>query len=261
MDLDPAAVAGGARLLALDTVGSTNAEALARARSGESGPLWITAACQTAGRGRRGRGFVSEQGNLFASLLLTDPSPPEHAAELSFVAAVALHDAVADGASCLAGRLTVKWPNDLLCDGAKLAGILVEGERAPGRPLATVVGIGVNVAHHPGGTEYPATDLAFAGAPIALESLFAALTRSMARRLSQWNRGDGFAAIRAAWLTRAHGIGTRIRVNLPDRQLEGRFETVDAAGHLILQHSNGSVEAIAVGDVFPLETVRLREQV
>lgn len=260
MDLDPVAVAGGARLLALDTVTSTNAEALARARAGEPGPLWVTAARQTAGRGRRGRAFVSERGNLFASLLLTDPSPPEHAAELSFVAAVALYDAVVDVAKSLAGRLAVKWPNDLLCDDLKLAGILVEGERAPGRPLATVVGIGINVAHHPEGTQYPATDLASAGATVALESVFTALSRTMAVRLDQWARGSGFAAIRDAWLSSAHGIGKAVRVNLPDRQLEGWFEAVDAAGRLMLRDASGSVEAVSVGDVFPIEPARFREQ-
>jgi BirA family biotin operon repressor/biotin-[acetyl-CoA-carboxylase] ligase len=261
MDLDPAAVAGGARLLALDTVASTNVEALARARAGESGPLWITAACQTAGRGRRGRAFVSERGNLFASLLLTDPSSPEHAAELSFVAAVALHDAVVDVARSLERRLTLKWPNDLLCDGLKLAGILVEGECGPDRPLATVVGIGVNLAHHPEQTDYPATDLAAAGAPVALERMFAALSRTMAVRLREWDRGNGFAVIRGKWLAHAHGIGKTIRVNLPDRRLEGWFETVDATGRLILRGATGIVEAITVGDVFPFEPVKSQEQV
>src|SRR5262249_32383687 len=117
--------APGARLISLDEVGSTNAEAFARARAGERGPLWITARRQTAGRGRRGRGWVSERGNLYASLLLTDPAPPQRAAELSLVAALALHDALAERANVLGPRLKLKWPNDLLCDGAKLAGILV----------------------------------------------------------------------------------------------------------------------------------------
>ena len=134
-------------------------------RLGERGPLWVTAAEQTAGRGRRGRPFVSERGNLYASLLLTDPSPADRAAELSFVAALALHDAVCELAATLASRIRFKWPNDLICDGAKFAGILVEGEGASGRPLAAVVGIGVNCAHHPAGMAYPAPDLA-AGIPV-----------------------------------------------------------------------------------------------
>src|SRR5438105_12858227 len=178
MDLDPAAARSGVRLVSFETIGSTNAEALARARAGERGPLWITAGRQTAGRGRRGRSFVSEPGNLFASLLLTDPSPADRAAELSFVAALALHDAICQVAPVLAGRLELKWPNDLLCDGAKLAGILVEGESGSGRPLAVVIGIGVNCAHHPDGLSYPATSLAACGVTVTPQRLFAALSRS-----------------------------------------------------------------------------------
>src|SRR6267378_2624975 len=109
MDLAPGA--DGIGLIACDTVGSTNAEALAYARAGERGPLWVTARAQTAGRGRRGRVWVSEPGNLYATLLLTDPAPPERAAQLSFVAALAVHDAIARLAPALAPRLALKWPN------------------------------------------------------------------------------------------------------------------------------------------------------
>ncbi len=257
MELDPAAVAAGVRLLAHDSVGSTNAEALARAREGERGPLWITAAQQTAGRGRRNRVFVSERGNLSASLLLTDPSPADRAAELSFVAALALGDAVSDVAAVVAPRLRFKWPNDLLCDGGKLAGILVEAESTAGRPLAAVVGIGVNCLHHPAGTAYPATDLAAAGAAVSPELLFRALSRAMLRRLAEWDRGQGFAATRAAWLARAAGLGDSVRVSLPERELEGRFESLDHAGRLLLRRPDGVLEAVTVGDIFPLRIERV----
>src|SRR2546421_51905 len=120
MDIAPVA-AFGARLIRLDAVGSTNAEALERARAGEPGPLWIAARRQTAGRGRRGRGWVSEPGNLYASLLLTDPAPAPRAAELSLVAALAVHDAVAEIASGLGPRLKLKWPNDVVCRRARRA--------------------------------------------------------------------------------------------------------------------------------------------
>src|SRR5262245_61818354 len=136
MHLDPQAVAAGWRLIALDRTGSTNQEALRLARSGEAGPLWITAVEQTAGRGRRGRSWHSPPGNHYASLLLTDPGPADRAPQLSFVAALALHDAVSALAPGLSSRLRFKWPNDLLLDGAKVAGILVEGETAPGGRLA-----------------------------------------------------------------------------------------------------------------------------
>ena len=252
MELDSAAVAAGVRLLAHDSVGSTNAEALALAREGERGPLWITAAQQTAGRGRRNRAFISERGNLSASLLLTDPSPADRAAELSFVAALALDDAVSEVAAVVAPRLRFKWPNDLLYDGGKLAGILVEAESAAGRPLAAVVGFGVNCLHHPAGTAYPATDLAAAGAAVSPELLFRALSHAMLGRLAEWDRGRGFAATRAAWLARAAGLGDSVRVSLPERELEGRFESLDHAGRLLLRRRDGVLEAVTVGDIFPL---------
>src|SRR6266481_4556190 len=128
-----------AAVVFLDFVDSTNAQALRLARAGERGPLWIVAKTQTAGRGRRGRTWVSEPGNLYASLLLTDPAPPERFPELSFVAALALHDAIGGRTPGLASRLVLKWPNDLLIDRNKFAGILVEGEG-----VAVAIGVGVN---------------------------------------------------------------------------------------------------------------------
>ena len=129
MQLHPDAERSGVRLIAYDTLGSTNAEALARGRAGERGPLWITAARQTAGRGRRGNAWVSEPGNLYASLLLTDAAPAAHLPELCFVVALAVRDAVCGGAPrSFRPKLKLKWPNDLLLDGAKLAGILIEAE-------------------------------------------------------------------------------------------------------------------------------------
>ena len=240
-----------ARRVSLDTVGSTNAEAFARARGGERGPLWITARRQTAGRGRRGRPWVSEPGNLYASLLLSDPAPPQRAAELSLVAALAVHDALVERAPMLGPRLAVKWPNDILCDGAKLAGILVEGESMPGRPLAAVIGIGVNCAHYPPDTPYPATSLAAAGALVAPDSLAQALAGTMAQRLAEWDRGESFAATRAAWLRRAAGLGAPARVRLPERELAGIAETLDESGQLVLRLADGTVERIAAGEMFP----------
>src|SRR5262249_17802549 len=151
------------RLLTHEVLGSTNAEALSLARAGERGPLWITALEQTAGRGRRGRAWISPPGNLYASLLLVDPAAPERWPQLSFVAARALHDAVAEVAPDCASRLPIKWPNVVLLAGRKLAGLLIEGGGGEGGAVA--VGIGVNCASHPPGMEYPATDLAAAGAP------------------------------------------------------------------------------------------------
>lgn len=240
--------ASGVGLIACDAVGSTNEEALRRARAGERGPLWITARTQSAGRGRRGRAWVSERGNLFATLLVTDPAPPERAAQLSFVAALAVHDAIAALAPALHPRLALKWPNDVLCGGAKLAGILIEAEGT--QPLIVAVGIGINCRHHPVQTEHPATDLAAEGVAVTAEALFEALSGTMARRLEQWQ--TGFAAVRADWLARAAALGGEIAVRLGARELAGRFETLDEAGRLVLRLADGRHEAIAAGEVFPI---------
>ena len=248
MDLAPGAAAAGVGLIACDIVGSTNAEALAYARAGEKGPLWITARAQTGGRGRRGRTWVSEPGNLFATLLLTDPAPPAQAPQLSFVAALATHDAIARLAPALAARLAFKWPNDVLCGGAKLAGILIEAEGA--RPLIVAVGIGVNCQHHPGGTDTAATDLAAQGATVTAENLFTALSGAMVVRLREW--GAGFGAIRTEWLRRAGAPGTPLRVRVGTRDFTGRFETLDETGRLVVRLADGTRETIAAGEAFPI---------
>jgi BirA family biotin operon repressor/biotin-[acetyl-CoA-carboxylase] ligase len=245
MHLDPAAEAAGARLITHDTIGSTNAEALTRVRAGERGPLWVTAKRQSAGRGRRGRAWVSEPGNLYASLLLTDPAAPERFPELSFVAALALHDAIGGRVPGLANRLVLKWPNDLLIDRNKFAGILIEGEGT-----TVIIGIGVNCVHHPDGTEYPATDLAAAGVRATPESLFAPLTAAMVARLAQWDRGAGFAAIRTDWLARAAGFGKPIRVKSGDSEIAGQFDTIDETGRLVLRLADGTMQTVTAGDVF-----------
>lgn len=246
MRLHPDAAAAGVRHVHHDALDSTNAEALRVARTGERGPMWITAARQSAGRGRRGRTWVSEPGNLYASLLLTDPAPPEHAAELSFVAALAAHDAIAGRILGVANRLRLKWPNDLLIDRNKCAGILVEGEGA-----VVAVGIGVNCSHHPAETAYPATDLAAAGLRATPDWLFGALSAAMLVRLAQWRGGAGFAAIRADWLDRVSRLGEKIHVTLDGAERSGRFETVDGRGHLVLRHADGTAETIAAGEVGP----------
>jgi len=250
MQLDPAAIDARVRLEAYDALGSTNEVALARARAGERGPLWITAARQTAGRGRRGRAWVSEPGNLYATLLLSDPSPPQRAPELSFVAALAVHDAILRLAPALAARAHIKWPNDVLVDGAKAAGILIEGESVSGRPTAIAVGIGINCASHPPATAFPATDLAGLGFAVAPQSLFPVLSATMLDRLAQWDGGDGFASIRADWLQRAGGLGGRLGVLLGEERLEGCFEALDHDGRLILRLDDASARTIAAGDVF-----------
>jgi BirA family biotin operon repressor/biotin-[acetyl-CoA-carboxylase] ligase len=241
---DPAEV----RHLSYDTLGSTNAEALALARAGERGPVWITAKTQSAGRGRRGKNWVSPPGNLYATLLLAEPAPPPQAAQLSFVAGLAVRDAIAACAGALGDRLALKWPNDVLVGTAKVAGLLIEAENAP--VFAVAIGIGVNCVSHPDGTPYPATDLANEGARVTTQTLFAALAAAMQARLAQWQGGADFPAIRRHWLKHAAGLGEFIRVRLPERELHGRFMGLDENGRLLVQPETGPHLKITAGEVF-----------
>jgi BirA family biotin operon repressor/biotin-[acetyl-CoA-carboxylase] ligase len=263
MQLDPTAVEAGVRLETLAAIGSTNAEARLRAQRGERGPLWLTATAQSAGRGRHGRTWISPPGNLYASLLLSDPSPFEHAPQLAFVAALALRDAIVAEAAALAPQIAFKWPNDLLLAGNKCAGILIEGEaaldgeeaQAPKR-LTVIVGIGANCTSHPprsNGTDaFPATDLQAHGAEITPAALFRRLSATMCRRLAQWDRSHGFATILADWLSHARGRGEQITVRNNGVAAQGRFVGLDQAGRLLLELRNGTLTTISAGDVFPL---------
>ena len=259
MRLDPIAVDAGLRLESVGTIGSTNAEARLRVQQGEGGPLWITATEQTQGRGRNGRSWISPPGNLYASLLLCDPSPFEHAPQLAFVAALALRDAIALEAKALSPRLKFKWPNDLLLDGRKCAGILIEGEARrdgeAGKRFIVVIGIGVNCSSHPlaidGGSGFPATDLQAHGAAIAPEQLFAQLSATMCRRIALWDRGRGFPAILSDWLSHARGIGEDITVRSGDAEMKGRFVGLDRSGRLMLEVEDSGIKTISAGDVFP----------
>jgi BirA family transcriptional regulator, biotin operon repressor / biotin---[acetyl-CoA-carboxylase] ligase len=228
---------------------STNATALAMAREGT--PEWtlVAAGHQLQGRGRLGRTWESAPGDsLLFSVVLRPELPPDRAVLLTLLAGAAM------ALSCrVAGVVDVecKWPNDLLLDGAKFSGILIEGEGGE-EGGAVAVGIGVNCANHPADTDFPATDLAAAGAQVSPEDLFAVLSVKMVGRIAQWNQGEHFATIRTDWLSRAAGLGAAIRVRLPDRELAGQFETVDDTGRLVLLLPDGSHEEIAAGDVVQL---------
>ena len=248
MRLARAAAAAGYRLETFDQIGSTNDEAMARAREGDVGRLWIVAKRQTGGRGRLGRQWTSPPGNLYASLLLVDPAPIEQAPQLGVVAGLALVTAIRPliGADPL---LAVKWPNDLLHDGAKLAGILIDGARLPDGRFACAIGIGVNCASHPEGLAYPATDLAVVGASCGPADVLEALSASIVIWLERWGGGHNFAAIRQAWLANAAGVGAPIRVSVGQETLDGVFQSIDERGRLLLATPRG-VKTIEAGDVF-----------
>ena len=234
---------------AYDELDSTNAEARRRAEAGEGEPVWITAARQSAGRGRRGRAWSTETGNLAATLLTTLDIPAAEAAQLSFVAALAACD-LAD--TCLGkGVARLKWPNDVLVAGRKAVGILVEsGTRADGR-LWLAVGIGVNLAHHPDDIERPAT--AFAEHMVGPPPRPRDALEVLAGQFEIWRRlwiMQGFSPIAEAWTARAHGLGMRCEARLPNRTLCGIAEGLDPDGALRLRLDGGGLERITAGDVF-----------
>jgi len=244
--LGPNAAQAGHGLIVHDRLDSTNSEALRQARSGERGPLWIVAREQTAGRGRRGRVWMSARGNLMASLLFALPVTPALAATLGFVASLA----VCQSCSALAPKVSfsLKWPNDVLADRGKVAGILLESEAREGH-LAIVVGFGINLAAAPAGMPYPAQSLAALGCVLAPEDAFSALTDAWLSWAALWNDGSGFGAIRDAWLAQARGIGQAISVRTGERMESGIFETLDEEGRLILRKADGMIRVISAGDV------------
>jgi BirA family biotin operon repressor/biotin-[acetyl-CoA-carboxylase] ligase len=229
-----------------DEIDSTNEEARRLAAASEAGPLWLTAARQTAGRGRRGRAWEMASGNLAATLLIRPERGQGEWAQLSFATAIA----AADMAACFApqARVALKWPNDVLADGRKLAGILLETASGPSPALA--IGIGVNLAHHPDGTEFPATSLPALGAraPSPDEAL-TALAAGFARWYEVWC-DQGFAAIREAWLARAAGLGARIRARLATEERSGLFEGIDENGALLLNEGFGRASVLPAADIF-----------
>ncbi len=246
------AAEGAIPSLWFDELDSTNAEARRRAETGEGGPLWIAARRQTAGRGRRGRAWEAGQGNLAATLLTTTPRPAAEAAQLSFVAALAVRDLACRYVPSPLVRL--KWPNDVLVSGGKAAGILIESGKRDDGELWLAVGIGVNLACAPEGLEHPAASLAAhlgpdTAATPSPEAALEVLSVAFARWLVVWDR-DGFEPLRQQWTRSAHGLGGRCVARLGDRQVEGVAVELDAGGALVLRLDSGELQRITAGDVF-----------
>jgi len=232
------------------TLPSTNDEAKRLAHAGAAAGTLVWALAQTAGRGRRGRVWTSPPGNLYFSLVLRPQAPAARVAQLGFVAALALADAIG-GLGGPALRLACKWPNDVLCNGRKIAGILLESETSGGGAVDfAILGIGVNLASSPTATEFPATSLAEERAgPIAPGLLLERFAHDFAAWSGRW-QDEGFAPVRLAWLARASGLGETIRVRLEGGGLEGRFLDLDRDGALMVEAA-GACRRIAAGEVFP----------
>lgn len=255
--LGPRAASAGYRLAAFDQIGSTNAEAMARARDGERGPIWFVTSEQTAGRGRRNRPWIAPRGNLASSILQSMDVVPAVAATLGFAAGLAAEAALRRASIAAPGASTasqptfaLKWPNDVLADGKKIVGINVEAEAAPGGGLAVVVGIGTNVVAAPEGTPTPATSLAGLGIEVRAEEVFGALSDAWAEFRGIWDDGRGFGEIRKAWLGRAAGLGETVAINTGSSVIEGIFDTIDEQGCMIVRTSGGNRMPVSAGDVY-----------
>ncbi|CAL1691741.1 Bifunctional ligase/repressor BirA [Brevundimonas subvibrioides] len=236
----------------LDEIDSTNAEARRRAEAGETAVQWIVARRQAAGRGRRGREWSSETGNLFATLLTLTLKPPAEAAQVTFVAALAVADLL--DAFAVPGAVSIKWPNDVMLDGEKASGILIESGTHASGALWLAVGIGVNLAHAPDATERTATSLAShlrsnIAYPPSVEAAATVLAEAFAIWQTRWET-LGFAPILDAWTTRTKGLDGPCVARLGHETVTGIADGVAPDGALRLRTADGQLRLISAGDVF-----------
>lgn len=251
MQLSAPAEAAGFSLKHVAGIGSTNAAAVEAMRGGMD-RLWIVADEQTAGRGRHGRGWASPPGNLYASLALKAPCPPDKAPLLGFVAGLSQAEAILDVVPVLRGRLRLKWPNDCLIDGAKVVGILLEGTSLPDGQAGVAIGMGTNIAHHPEGLDRPVSKLGYFDPAVTPAALFSRLSERFAGNLAGFDQGRGFSGIRQRWLAHALPLGTPLSVKPPGRVVEGTFAGMDEAGCLLIKTASG-IETVLAGDVFTVD--------
>jgi BirA family transcriptional regulator, biotin operon repressor / biotin---[acetyl-CoA-carboxylase] ligase len=238
-------------VLRFESLDSTNEEAQRQFSAGAALPLWIVADEQFRGRGRSGRSWTSPKGNLYTTLLIETRVSPAIATQLSFVSALAAHDAVAALLPAEKIRqLRLKWPNDVMLNGAKLAGVLLESMNKPqGEGLAVALGVGVNVSHAPANENRAVASLGLDAT--AVPDVFRALASAFEKRLAQWDEGRSFPRVREAWLDRALALNESISVNLNGTAIRGKFLGVDAAGTLQLETEPGVVITVTAGDIYP----------
>lgn len=237
------------RVIGYDRLGSTNDQAKRFAREGAGHGLAVWAREQTHGRGRQGRDWRSPPGNLYLSVVLQPAVAPERLGEIGFVAVIAVAEAIAEQVAT-PGLVRLKWPNDLLLDGGKVAGILMETESSAAGVDWVVLGVGINLVTAPTGLPYRAVAVGeFAPVPESA-TMAAAVLRRLAALWPAWIE-DGFGPLRAAWLARGHRPGDRLAVRQGDGHIEGSFIDLDGDGALVIATSAGTTRIMA-GDVFPL---------
>ncbi|MGL1920350.1 MAG: biotin--[acetyl-CoA-carboxylase] ligase [Hyphomicrobiales bacterium] len=247
----------GYAIAAFDSLASTNQHALKLANEGEfSGhvgePLIVYTKNQTAGRGRNGRTWLSSDKTLTATILLTTSAPKAKVAQLAFVMAIAAHKTICGFLEASKHKsIGVKWPNDILVQGRKLAGILIESSNAKSRGNTTLaIGIGMNIGDIPEDGDFSATSLLALDVDISIEQVLSSLAFNFDKFHELWSDGAGFAAIRKIWLDHALGLGGKITARLPNHSIHGIFESLNEDGILILRDEAGKIHQITAGDIF-----------
>ncbi len=244
------------RLVVLDEVDSTNDEAKRLAEAGAEDGTVVWATAQRHGRGRRGSSFASPEGNLYLSVIVRPDCSPLEAAQLSFVTALGLGEALGQLVPPLC-EVTFKWPNDVLLNERKVAGILLESSTTGRDQLDwLVIGLGVNLVSYPEDVAFPATSLRYEGSEqVTPGRALEAFSRHFLSWVNRW-LDDGFAPVRAAWLRSAKGLGEEVTVNLQDESFSGRFADIDANGALVVELADGSQRSVSAGEVFFGEPAR-----
>jgi len=228
---------------------STNAEALRQAKKGQAA-AWFLAESQVQGRGRHGRQWSSRPGGLFATHLLVLDLPVRTLNALTFAAGIAVHQtAAAHVPAAIHPDLLLKWPNDLLAGGAKLAGILIQTEPLGTGKTAIAIGVGLNVANDVETSSGQAASLALLGGSNSVNAVFSTLAAAMAEQISVWDGGQGLSAVLAAWQGRAMKKGTATQVRLPQGTIKGTYAGLDASGGLLLRLDEGKMRTIHAGDI------------
>ena len=225
----------------LQTVDSTNTEARRRVDGGQQAPFWIIADEQTQGQGRLGRTWISKPGNLYATHAFPFPSPSAMASQISFVAALAVHEVATN--FIIETPITLKWPNDCLIAGEKFSGIL-----AFLHSNTMILGMGLNVAHEPEDLPYKATCLKTYAPSITVAQTFEVLALKLKKWLQIWDNGTGFHHVHRAWEARCDAIGRPISLDSNGTILHGIFAGLAADGGLLLNYNNTTTTHYA-GDV------------
>ncbi len=233
---------------------STNAQAKTLLQEGAAPPFWVISDQQTAGRGRHGRNWVSEPGNFFVTVVKRFSAAPHALTGISLVTAVAVKEAI-ETATSADLQLTLKWPNDILINNAKVGGILIESQQAPPQaptnqhPTDLIIGVGVNLTSHPKLAEKEATNLQEMGFALPPTTLRDTLELSLNKWLSVWNSGAGQGAIVRTWQQQAAPLGTPLTVKAGATLHQGKYAGLDAQGSLKLMLENNQIETISAGEV------------